>query len=90
MGDLEYQTRFVGCFMNHYNHLYELHVFTSASQMESSNQMEYEIIITGEYTTDDMAIFVERGGIILNLEEDFKGEKDEEDSVVSIEKYQEV
>ena len=90
MKDLEYQSRFVGCFMNHYNHLYELHVFTSASQMESSNEREYAVIITGEYNTDELAIFVERGAIILNLEEDFAGEKETEEIVTGIEKYQEV
>ena len=90
MKDLEYQNRFVGCFMNHYNHLYELHVFTSASQMESSNEREYAVIITGEYNTDELAIFVERGAIILNLEEDFAGEKETEEIVTGIEKYQEV
>ena len=91
MKDLEYQTRFVSCFMNHYNHQYELHVFTSAKQMEESNSMEYAVIITGEYSTEEMTIFVERGEIILNLKEDFGNEKESlDEKLVQTEKYQEV
>lgn len=91
MKDLEYQTRFVSCFMNHYNHQYELHVFTSAKQMEESAPMEYAVIITGEYNTEEMTIFVERGEIILNLEEDLGNEKENTDEkLVHTEKYQEV
>ena len=91
MKDLEYQTRFVSCFMNHYNHQYELHVFTSAKQMEESSPMKYAVIITGEYNTEEMTIFVERGEIILNLQEDFGNEEnDTGEQLVHTEKYQEV
>jgi len=91
MKDLEYQDRFVSCFMNHYNHQYELHVFTNPKQMEASDPMGYAVIITGEYSTDEMAIFVERGEVILNLKEDF-GKKKElvGEKFVCTEKYQEV
>ena len=91
MKDLEYQDRFVSCFMNHYNHLYELHVFTNPKQMETSSSAEYAVIITGEYSTDEMAIFVERGEVILNLKEDFgKSQELVEEKIVCTEKYQEV
>ena len=60
MKDLEYQTRFVNCFINHYNHQYELHVFTALEQMETITPKEYAVIITGEYTTDEMLHFVEK------------------------------
>ena len=90
MADLEYQTRFVSCFMNHYNHQYELHVFTTSQQMEESNPMEYAVIITGEYTTDELAIFVEKGEIILKLEESFGKENVLEEKIICTEKYQEV
>ena len=91
MKDLEYQTRFVSCFMNHYNHQYELHVFTSIEEMEESHLTGYAVIITGEYSTEEMAFFVERGEIILNLQEDFGNENDEtNEKLVQTEKYQEV
>ena len=91
MKDLEYQDRFVSCFMNHYNHLYELHVFTNPKQMETSGSAEYAVIITGEYSTDEMTIFVERGEVILNLKEDFGKSKElVEEKIVCTEKYQEV
>ena len=91
MKDLEYQNRFVSCFMNHYNHQYELHVFSSAKQMQEADLMEYAVIITGEYSTDELTIFVERGAIILNLEEDLENqEKDTEEKLMYTEKYQEV
>ena len=90
MTDLEYQERFVSCFMNHYNHQYELHVFTSPLQMEESSLMEYAVIITGEYTTDELAIFVERGEILLRLEENFEKVDEIESKIFCTEKYQEV
>lgn len=91
MKDLEYQNRFVSCFMNHYNHQYELHVFTNPQQMETSALEEYAVIITGEYSTDEMTIFVERGEVILNLKEDFgKNKEIVEEKFVCTEKYQEV
>ena len=67
MKDLEYQKRFVNCFMNHYKHQYELHVFTNLEQLSSVDSLEYAVIITGEYTTDELAVFVEKGEIILRL-----------------------
>lgn len=90
MKDLEYQTRFVSCFMNHYNHQYELHVFTSPSQMQEANRMEYAAIITGEYSTEEMAFFVESGEIILNLEENLEKDTALSEKYVYTEKYQEV
>jgi len=91
MKDLEYQERFVNCFMNHYNHQYELHVFTSQDSLERINPAEYAVIITGEYSTEELAKFVERGEKILNLIENFEGEKDGSvDGIICTEKYQEV
>lgn len=91
MKDLEYQKRFVNCFMNHYKHQYELHVFTNLEQLSSVDSLEYAVIITGEYTTDEIADFVERGEIILNLTENLleAGEASEK-NLLYIEKYQEV
>ena len=90
MKDLEYQNRFVSCFMNHYNHQYELHVFTSPSQLEEASMMEYAVIITGEYNTEEMTIFVKRTEIILVLEENFDRENSAEEKILYTEKYQEV
>mgnify|MGYP002734847886 CR=1 FL=1 len=64
MKDLEYQMRFVNCIMNHYNHQYELHVFTNPEQLLEAKPKEYTVIITGEYNTDEMAEFVEKGNWI--------------------------
>ena len=69
MKDLEYQDRFVNCFLNHYKHLYELHVFTNLDQLNNSMPREYAVMITGEYSTEEMAGFVERGEILFYLEE---------------------
>lgn len=70
MQDMEYQSRFVNCFMNHYNHQYELHVFTSTEQLFEAKSKEYTVIITEEYSTEDVAKFVERGEKLLFLIED--------------------
>ena len=85
MKDLEYQNRFVNCFMNHYKHQYEMHIFTNLNQLRKSMPREYAVIITGEYSTEEMASFVERGEILLNLTEDDFG-----DNQYSTKKYQEV
>lgn len=91
MKDLEYQARFVNCFMNHYKHQYELHVFTDLEQLKIANPLEYVVIITGEYSTDEMMNFVERGEIILSLTEDFGEKKDAlGENFIQAEKYQEV
>ena len=91
MKDLEYQARFVNCFMNHYKNMYELHVFTHLDQLKEENPLVYAIIITGEYTLEDMMNFVERGEIILNLTEDFVEKKDAlVENFICTEKYQEV
>ena len=91
MKDLEYQSRFVNCFMNHYKHQYELHVYTDLEQLQLAEQMEYAVIITGEYSTEEMANFVERGEVILFLQEsDFEGKDILLDKVYKTEKYQEV
>ena len=91
MKDLEYQTRFVNCFMNHYNHQYELHVFTNMEQLLETKSKDYTVIITGEYSIDEVTKFVERGEILLFLAEDsgspFPFLKEE---IVCIQKYQEV
>ena len=91
MKDLEYQTRFVNCFMNHYKNLYELHVFTKLEQLKEMAPLEFAVIITGEYTTEELTNFVERGEILLYLSEDYS---DEEavlaDAYTCVEKYQEV
>ena len=91
MKDLEYQGRFVNCFMNHYKHQYELHVFTNLEQLKAANPLEYAVIITGEYNTTEMTDFVERGEIILNLAED-SWEKEDAlgENFIYTEKYQEV
>lgn len=91
MKDLEYQTRFVNCFMNHYNHQYELHVFTNKEQLLETNSKEYTAIITGEYSTDEMAEFVERGEILVYLREDLEATTPFLQSEVEyVQKYQEV
>lgn len=91
MKDLEYQARFVNCFMNHYKNMYELHVFTHLDQLKEENPLVYAVIITGEYTLEDMMNFVERGEIILNLTEDFVEKKDAlVENFICTEKYQEV
>ena len=91
MKDLEYQARFVNCFMNHYKNRYELHVFTHLDQLKEANPMEYAVVITGEYTIEDMMDFVERGEVILNLTEDFVEKEDAlVENFVCTEKYQEV
>ncbi len=85
MKDLEYQNRFVNCFMNHYKHQYEIHIFTNLDQLKKSMPLEYAVIITGEYSTEEMASFVERGEILLALTEDDSG-----DNPNCTEKYREV
>ena len=91
MQDLEYQIRFVNCFMNHYNHQYELHVFTDKEQLLEANSKEYAVIITGEYSTKEMAKFVEKGEIVVCLIEDDGTSLDAfEENIVRVEKYQEV
>lgn len=91
MKDLEYQERFVNCFMNHYNHQYELHVFTSQDSLQIINPAEYAVIITGEYSREELAKFVERGQIILNLTENAEEKKEaSEEKMICTEKYQEV
>lgn len=91
MKDLEYQTRFVNCFMNHYKNLYELHVFSQLEQLKAATPLEYAVIITGEYTTEEMTNFVERGEIILYLSEWCAEGPDEIlDNYIRMEKYQEV
>lgn len=91
MNDLEYQNRFVSCFMNHYNRQYELHVFTDLDQLQKVSPKEYAVIITGECSTEEMENYVEKGRIILNLVEDYRGESEERDgNIVCLEKYQEV
>ena len=77
--------------MNHYKSLYELHVFTELEQLRKAHPLEYAVIITGEYTKEDMMNFVERGESILNLTEDFVEKKDAlADNFICTEKYQEV
>lgn len=91
MKDLEYQMRFVNCFMNHYNHQYELHVFTNPEQLLEAKPKEYTVIITGEYNTAEMAEFVEKGDILVCMMEG--SEKTLplfEEEIVYIYKYQEV
>ena len=91
MKDLEYQKRFVNCFMNHYKHQYELHVFTNLEQLSSVDSLEYAVIITGEYNTNEIADFVERGKILLILAENLSETEDnQEKDFVYTEKYQEV
>lgn len=91
MKDLEYQERFVNCFMNHYNRQYELHVFTNQHQLREVTNMEYAVIITEEYTTDEMADFVEKGEVILNLTENTaKQQVISGTNLVNTEKYQEI
>ena len=92
MKDLEYQARFVNCFMNHYKHQYEVHVFTNLDELKLTEPLEYAVIITGEYTTEEMANFVERGEILLVLTESGIENKKKEhfENFNFIEKYQEV
>ena len=91
MSDLEYQVRFVNCFMNHYNHQYELHVFTNKSQLLQAKPKEYAVIITGEYITEEMTEFVEKGEILIGLVEDIRPyNSDVLEKIVYIQKYQEV
>lgn len=86
--DLEYQARFVNCFMNHYKHQYEVHVFTHLSELKTEKPLEYAVIITGEYTTDEMADFVERGEQLLVLTSEETGDCPE--GIVYTQKFQEV
>lgn len=90
MKDLEYQTRFVNCFMNHYKLQYELHVFTNLEQLREAKPLEYAIIITGEYSTEEMANFVERGEIIFALTESEKEDTEHLEMLFFANKYQEV
>lgn len=91
MKDLEYQARFVNCFMNHYKHLYELHVFTNIEQLKKVAPQEYAVIITGEFNTDELTFFVEKGEIILNLLEEYTEMEDTVvNNVIPADKYQEV
>lgn len=90
--DPEYQARFVNCFINHYKHQYEVHVFTNLEDLQNSKPLEFAVIITGEYTTEELTKFVERGEIILALTEQQIGEKNKEhlEHLYFTEKYQEV
>ena len=91
MSDLEYQIRFVNCFMNHYNHQYELHVFTNSEQLLEAKPKEYTVIITEEYNTEEMAKFVEKGDILAcMMEGSEKSIPLFEEEIVYIYKYQEV
>lgn len=75
--------------MNHYKHQYEVHVFTNLDDLKMAKPLEFPVIITGEYTTDELADFVERGEILLVLTEtEVIGECSE--TLVFTEKYQEV
>lgn len=92
LGDLEYQTRFVNCFMNHYKHQYEVHVFTTMEELKLAPPLEFAVMIIGEYNTEEIANFVERGEIILVLTETKKEETNKEhlENLYFTEKYQEV
>ena len=91
MQDLEYQVRFVNCLMNHYRHDYEVHVFTDVEELKVSNLQTYSSVIMDEYTTDEMANFVEGGMKLLCLTEAEDGdEKYASKHIVCTEKYQEV
>lgn len=92
MRDLEYQARFVNCFMNHYKHQYEVHVFTNQEELKLASPLEFAVIIIGEYNTDEIADFVERGEIILVLTENKQEKRDKEhfENLYFSEKYQEV
>lgn len=91
MQDLEYQARFVNCFMNHYQHLYEVHVFTDVEELKSTNLHIYSSVIMDEYTTEEMTNFVEGGPKLLCLTEAEDGdEKYASEQIVCSEKYQEV
>lgn len=91
MKDLEYQRRFVNCFMNHYNHQYELHVFTNSEQLLEAKPKEYTVIITEEYSTEEMAEFVEKGDILAcMMDGSEKAFPLIEEDIVYIYKYQEV
>lgn len=91
MKDLEYQARFVNCLMNHYKHLYEVHVFTSLEELKMTKPLEYSVIITGEYSTEEMTNFVEGGEKLLYLTEEIETEKDSiPEKIICTEKYQEV
>lgn len=87
--DQEYQARFVNCFMNHYKDKYELHVFSDMEQLIQAEKMEYPAIITEDYSTEELAIFVERRVIVILLA-DARPEDNKEELVHLIEKYQEV
>lgn len=77
--------------MNHYKHQYELHVYTDLEQLKLANPMEYAVIITGEYSTEELSNFVERGEVILVLQEIEQEKKDASfEYLYDTAKYQEV
>lgn len=91
MKDLEYQARFVNCLMNHYKHLYEVHVFTNLEELKMTKPLEHSVIITGEYSTEELANFVERGEKLLFLAEEILGDENSvSEDVTYAGKYQEV
>lgn len=76
--------------MNHYKHQYEVYVFTNLDELKSTEPLEYTVIITGEYSTEEMANFVERGELLLALTEFKIEEKETLENLIYTEKYQEV
>ena len=75
MDDLEYQARFVNCLMNHYQYLYEVHVFTRMEELELEPPSKYAVVISEECNTDALTKFVEAGNKILLLCEEEKAEE---------------
>lgn len=90
MKDHEYQSRFVNCLMNHYQHLYEVHVFTCLEELKSTS-LKFAVIISEDYNMQEMAGFVETGEKLLFLTED-SNETDTgvEEMISQTCKYQEV
>lgn len=89
IGDEVYQNRFVKCLMNHYHNQFEVYIFTDAAEIQDLDAQEYEVIIIGDCSKEDLEHLLKHGKHLLYLKE-----KQEEvfstEQVNFVDKYQEV
>ena len=95
MKDQEYQARFVNCFMNHYQYMYEVHAFSSLDELNMSASLAFAVIVSEEYSMKEMTCFVEKGMKLLFLteearEKECKSEDFSSEMISYTCKYQEV
>lgn len=90
IGDEEYQNRFVRCLINHYQSKFEVSVFGNPAEITIQNAQEYEVIIVGDCEKEYLEILAQRGENILLLSEEKEKNYPEKQTLICVEKYQEV